>query len=296
MAEKKRQNQIIIVNSFKGGAGKTTLALSHCINDLFHERKYDNVIYIDLDILGTAASYLFDKDKLPLEKCFNNTGKEVEISLTYDGESRGLNVVYLSPELKTRSSYGGLDYVNHQELAQQRLRDDIFAYVRKIVENRKGNLIVFDCAPGFSKMEQELLRECYALKLNKEADVREEYVTTLDAGHIEKCIQCIKDSWETLQIVPKFRQVRITFNDLQNYHNYISKDPKADAEQQFQEMAGNVYEKLQREDDIKNMEIYFWQYSHDIAMRSIFMHQWFVENQVDSYIMTNDSYRVYKPV
>ena len=47
----KKQNEIIIVNSFKGGAGKTTLALTHCINDLFHEQKYENVIYIDLDIL-----------------------------------------------------------------------------------------------------------------------------------------------------------------------------------------------------------------------------------------------------
>ena len=38
----------IFVNSFKGGAGKTTLALTHCIDQLFHKnRSYENVIYID---------------------------------------------------------------------------------------------------------------------------------------------------------------------------------------------------------------------------------------------------------
>lgn len=296
MAEKRKKNQIIFVNSFKGGAGKTTLALTHCINDLFHEHKFDNVIYIDLDILGTATSYLFDKDKLPPEKCFNNTGEEMKITLEYDNESRDLYAIYLSPDMKTRFAYGGLDYVNHQELAQQRLQDDILSYVRKVVENRGGNLIVFDCAPGFSGMEQKLLNACYDLKLNKCTDVKEEYVTTLDAGHIEKCIRCIKDSWETLRIPPEFRQVRMTLNDMQNYYEYINRDPKADAEQQFREMAEIVVARLKRESSMQNVEIYFWQYSQEIAMRSIFRHQSFVENQIDSYIMTNDSYRIYEPV
>lgn len=296
MAEKRKKNQIIFVNSFKGGAGKTTLALTHCIDDLFNERKFENVIYIDLDILGTATSYLFDKDKLPPDKCFNNTGKEMKITLTYEGESRELYVIYLSPEMKTRSAYGGLDYINHQELAQQRLRDDILSYVRKVVGNRSGNLIVFDCAPGFSGMEQELLNACYDLKLDKKAEVKEEYVTTLDAGHVEKCVQCIKDSWETLRVPPEFRKVRMTLNDIQNYYKYISEDPKANAEKQFREMAEAVVARLERENGIQNMEIYFWQYSQEIAMRSIFRHQWFVENQIDSYIMTNDSYRMYEPV
>jgi cellulose biosynthesis protein BcsQ len=292
----KNQNEIIIVNSFKGGAGKTTLALTHCINDLFHERKYENVVYIDLDILGTATSCLFDKDKLPLEKSFIETGKAVEVPLVYDGENRSFHAVYLSPGLKMQTMYGGLNYVNHQEFLQQRLRDDILTYVRNIVGKRKGNLIVFDCAPGFSRMEQELLKACYDMELEKKAEVREEYVVTLDSAHIEKCIGCIRDSWEILPIRPEFRKVRLTMNDIQNYYRYASEDAKTDVEQQFREMAKEVRTRLQRDDDIQNTEIYVWRYSKEIAMRSIFMHQWFLENQVDDYIMTSDNYKMYEPI
>lgn len=292
----KNQNEIIIVNSFKGGAGKTTLALTHCINDLFHERKYENVIYIDLDILGTSTSCLFDKDKLPLEKSFIETGKAVEVPLVYEGENRSFHAVYLSPGLKTQTMYGGVNYVNHQELLQQRLRDDILTYVRNIVGKRKGNLIVFDCAPGFSRMEQELLKACYDMKLEKKAEVREEYVVTLDSAHIEKCIGCIRDSWEILPIRPEFRKVRLTMNDIQNYYRYVSEDAKTDVEQQFREMTKEVRTRLQRDDGIQNTEIYVWRYSKEIAMRSIFMHQWFLENQVDDYIMTSDSYKMYEPI
>lgn len=289
----KVQNKIIVVNSFKGGAGKTTLALTHCMDALFHQRKYENVVYIDLDILGTATSYLFDKEKLPLDKCFNQTGTGTEVPLAYDGESRRLHVVYLSPELKMQSMYGGLNYMNHQELVQQRLRDDILDYVRGIVGKQKGNLIVFDCAPGFSRMEQELLKACYDMKLDKKADIMEEYVATLDSGHIEKCVECIRVSWETLLIPPEFRKVRLTLNDIQNYYRYAEEDEKMDAEKQLGEMAETLAARLKREDDVHNTEICFWRYSKEIAMRSIFMHQWFVENQIDSYIMTSDSYRIY---
>lgn len=295
MAGKGKQNEIVFVNSFKGGAGKTTLALTHCIDDLFHEHRFENVIYIDLDILGTATSYLFDKDKLLSEKCFNNTQKAVEVTLTYEGESRVLYVAYLSPELKARSVYGGQNFVNHQDIAQQRLRDDILAYVRGIVEKRKGNLIVFDCAPGFSKMEQELLKECYDMKFERKIEVREEYVTTLDFGHIEKCIQCVRNSWEVFRTPPKFRNIRMTLNDMQNFHRYVSEYLGDNAEQKIKEIAEEVWGRLQ-EEDMPNLEIYFWQYSQNIAMRSIFKHRQVVENQVDSYIMTADSYRAYRPI
>lgn len=291
MVEKRNRNQIIFVNSFKGGAGKTTLALTHCIDELFHECRFENVIYIDLDILGTATSYLFDKDKLPLDKCFNHTKKEEKILLTNEGESKNLNVLYLSPELKMRSAYGGLNYINHQELAQQRLRDDILAYVGKIVGRQGKNLIVFDCAPGFSKMEQELLRVCYDLQSHKKAEVREEYVTTLDAGHIEKCIQCIRDSWETFRIPPAFRKIRLTLNDIQNYYRYVSEDPKTDVEQKLLEMAKSVFTRLKTDDGANQIEIYYWQYSQEIAMQSIYLHQQYVENQIDRFILTKDSYK-----
>lgn len=294
MAGQTKHNEIVFVNSFKGGAGKTTLALTHCMDDLFHGQRFENVIYIDLDILGTATSYLFDKDKLPEERCFNHTKKAVKVELAYEGETRELYVVYLSPELKTRSIYKGTNYVNHPDLAQQLLRDDITAFVRERVEGQEGNLIVFDCAPGFSKMEQELLKTCYDMKLARKTEVREEYVATLDSGHIEKCIQCLGDSWKSFRIRPDFRNIRLTLNDIQDYYGYAGRDPKSDPEQQFREIAETVRARLMK-GQVREMEIYFWRYSQDIAVHSVFGHQRFVENQVDSYILTEDSYKKYEP-
>ena len=43
--------------------------------------------------------------------------------------------------------------------------------MRERVEGQEGNLIVFDCAPGFSKMEQELLKTCYDMKLARKTQV-----------------------------------------------------------------------------------------------------------------------------
>lgn len=42
-----KKSKVIFVNSFKGGAGKTTLALMYCINHVFYQKgQYENVIYI----------------------------------------------------------------------------------------------------------------------------------------------------------------------------------------------------------------------------------------------------------
>lgn len=215
----------------------------------------------------------------------------MKITLTYENESKVLYIVYLSPGLKTRSSYGESDYVNHQGIARQRIRDDIFTYVSNILEKQKSNLVVFDCAPGFSEMEQELLKKFYDMKFRGKVDVREEYVATLDTGHIEKCIQCIRDSWEILDISPEYRNIRMTLNDMQNYYQYLNTDPKADVEQRIQKMADSIKTRLQAEGDMQAVEIFFWRYSKEIAVRSIFMNQTIVENQPECYIMTEDSYK-----
>lgn len=80
------RNKILFVNSFKGGAGKTTLSLMHCISNLFDGNDFDNVIYMDLDRLGTATSYLFEDGKLPMDRCFNLTEETVSVELEANKE------------------------------------------------------------------------------------------------------------------------------------------------------------------------------------------------------------------
>ena len=90
------RSKIIFVNSFKGGAGKTTLSLMHCITGLFSSSVYENVIYMDLAILGTATSYLFEDGRLPVEKCFDRTGKPVKIALTVKDKDKDKDAVDFS--------------------------------------------------------------------------------------------------------------------------------------------------------------------------------------------------------
>ena len=53
------KNQIVMINSFKGGAGKTTAALCRCVTE-YKEKRNCNIYYIDMDVLGTGVSYIFD--------------------------------------------------------------------------------------------------------------------------------------------------------------------------------------------------------------------------------------------
>lgn len=44
MAGEKKDNKIVMVNSFKGGAGKTTAALCRCVSE-YKEKTYQNIYY-----------------------------------------------------------------------------------------------------------------------------------------------------------------------------------------------------------------------------------------------------------
>lgn len=292
MAKKNKKSKLIFVNSFKGGAGKTTLSLAHCISELFSckndEEVYDNVIYIDLDLLGTATCYMFGEDMLPPMECFYNTQKPKQVDLKVDEREESLQIVYLSPELKNRSAFYERSYSNHEDIIQQILRSYVQNFINDVIKDNRV-LIVFDCAPGFSKLEQEILCDCYKLRTEGKVELREDYVTTLDAGHVLKCIHCIQESWDTFEIEPSFREIRFTINDIQNYAQYAQADLNETEEQVIRKIADGIGVQLGDEEERK-YDIWYWKYSRQIALRSTFTSQEFVENQVDNYILTDDNY------
>ena len=54
----KKKNKIIMVNSFKGGTGKTSVALAQCVHNWRTKNTYDNIYFLDIDRLGTSLAYI----------------------------------------------------------------------------------------------------------------------------------------------------------------------------------------------------------------------------------------------
>ena len=48
---KSTENKIIMVNSFKGGTGKTSVALANCVHNCTQNGFYKNIYFIDIIFL-----------------------------------------------------------------------------------------------------------------------------------------------------------------------------------------------------------------------------------------------------
>lgn len=291
--------KIIFVNSYKGGAGKTTLSMMHCIDALFHTKKYKNVIYMDLDILGTGTRYLFDEKKLPEDKCFDNTGTSVPITLKKGTETALLHIAYLSPSFNGHFSLGGLRFINHQEMLEKTLEEKVIKFLQASLKAEAGTLFILDCAPGFSRFEQHILKKCYDLASKEKLEIQEDYVTTLDSSHIKKCIQCLIDSKDGFEMDIEHRKIRFIINDMQNYTASLSDPDKTTAGNDPAEAYWkNVKKSIKKEfadkelsnEEIKKIEFFRWKYSSHISNRTTFLKEQKLENDVDDYIFQSGNF------
>lgn len=283
------KKKIVFVNSFKGGTGKTTFSFANCIDALFNAKKkkeveYENVIYLDLDILGTATSYLFDEDQLPNKDSFNKTGEPQKIVLKLNRRQQGtLHVGYISPEMKNNSLYGEPYFLNHRKLAEELFIGKVEDYIEKQMSKKVSSLIVIDCAPGFGETEQRMLEYCYRKFSQAEVELQEMYLVTLDSAHVEKCIQCLKDNKKIVS--QGERSIRLVVNDVQNYCDYLTRQGD-DCLAELDEIMQTIY---QNSSDL-NMTFYLWKYSEGIALNSIHTRKKSLENHVGDYLLTNANY------
>jgi len=289
----KENGQIIFVNSFKGGAGKTTLSLTHCISGIFHGAGYEdchfeNVIYMDLDILGTGTCYLFNEEQLTEDKSFERTGAPVRVPLKIDRMEGVLYVAYLNPKLKMRASFGEKRFINHQTIAIDILQKKVTDFIRQQFEQVPETLLVVDCAPGFSELEQRILEFCYELAVKKDILVEENYVTTLDTAHIRKCVESMNDIDVSFVYRTKFRSVHVVINDIQNFVRYVKEVEEApDYEEKMEEIAKEIQARLAN----PRTQLHIWRYSPDLALRSVFTREQKVENHPRDYLFTGENYR-----
>ncbi len=278
--------KVIFVNSFKGGAGKTTFALTCCIDSLFHTKQYENVVYMDLDVLGTGTCFLFKDGVLTADNCFEKTESAVEVVLKLEKEEKSLYLAYLDPVRKVRSVYGDRRFINHQGLAAEELTEQIRKFIRECTADEPSTLIVLDCAPGFTEIEQAVLQECYT-KLG-ELEVEEDYLTTLDSAHMQKCIQCLNDGMEGIQRHVKDRQIHLVINDVQNYSRYVEDELHESAEKGWKEICDKVLEGLRSD----NVTIARWKYSEDIAQQCVFGSESVVENHPEWYLFSEENFKI----
>lgn len=291
MSTKSKKSKIVFINSFKGGAGKTTLALAKCINSLFGtEETYSNVIYMDLDIQGTGTSYLFGDNLLSEERCFEKTGEAVKVELNHEKKVRTLQVAFLNPASKIHSVYyGDARYINHQGIADEMFKRKVLEYIKKI-KGQTDTLFVLDCAPGYTKIEQDLLQEFYNMDKN-EVEVEEYYVTTVDSAHIKKCIQCLKESRVGIPIPWRQRNVNIVINNIQNYGGNEDERTHRTINTRWSRIAGRIKKEINAD-----VTICKWEYSQKISAASVFGLESYVQNMVDDYIFTqNENYKVLIP-
>lgn len=284
--------RILFVNSFKGGAGKTTLSLMHCISGLFqaegyHKSNYRNVIYLDLDVMGTGTCYLFDEKRVDREHSFAVTGKPVGIPLVWDRQEKKLQVAYLDPSFKNQAAFGDSYFVNHQSLMLEEIKHKVLGFIRRQFQEQPQTMLVIDCAPGYSELEQRIMEACYSLAMEKDIALEEYYVSTLDTAHIRKCIQCVKDIKTSIGMLSKYRQVSIVLNDVQNYAGYVVKEEGKELDDSLQQ----ILVKMRNELGDCPADIYFWKYSGEIALRTTYSREQKVENQVGDYLFTKENYR-----
>ena len=282
--------KIIFVNSFKGGTGKTTLSMAHCIDNLFNRHGYENVIYLDLDVLGTATSYLFEDGKLPEEESFDKTSKTKEIELKFGRASETLYVGYLSAAMKKNSNYGEPYFLHHQKVLEEIFIKQITDFIDTQVKAGVSSLIVIDCAPGFGEIEQKVLTHCYK---EKYAQIEEEYLVTLDSAHVKKCIKCLIEHKEAADIDITKRNISIIVNDVQDYCDFLL-DQGFDDMEEMDKIMQNMYDEMSVGLSGASMAFRLWRYSRDIAVKSVYTRSTNLENHVDDYLFTGDNFKEWK--
>ena len=192
MAGEEKDNKIVMVNSFKGGAGKTTAALCRCVSE-YKEKIYQNIYYVDLDILGTGVEYILSLKEQTLYYNDVDDGKRNRLQNKVQEIMRSggscLYAAVLNPLSRLKEAYGSQDRLrSHPDVERGVFRKKVKELLNQMLNMKGKNLIVLDCAPGISYTEECILADIYRMRDNakKNVDVEEIYITTPDASHIKK--------------------------------------------------------------------------------------------------------------
>lgn len=280
------KNQIVMINSFKGGAGKTTAALCRCVTE-YKEKRNCNIYYIDMDVLGTGVSYIFDLkdqcvyyndvDDCDKQNIFNRVKK-----ISWDEESgNNFYVAALNPSARIKPPYGGQDRLRtHPDVERGILRKKIKEIINQIVNGGGNNLIVLDCAPGISYMEDNILEDLYQLEKNdkKGVSVEEIYVITPDSSHVSKAVDNLNQCSAYMKL--HNRKVTVLLNDLYNCEGMDRRCREIGAED-FHFKKEDVIHMLYNDLNLHEVRILYQPYYEDILKISVIKNEIKLINKMD---------------
>ncbi len=296
---KKQKFKIIMVNSFKGGTGKSSLALSHCIHEWkrIEESKsadpadgeiyYPNIYFVDIDRLGTSMSYyLFpEEDKLCyFEEYGKNNVEEVcnEVRLSSDSKGK-LYAVLLNPVANRKQDYNIHGRMQqHEKNSNTIFADKILDFLEKCMDMGENSLFVIDCSPGLSGMERRLLEKFYDLRKKYDLSVEELYVTTFENGQIRKTIDCLNDCAD--EMYREEREVSIVLNDIQNCIK-IAKKKDSGLHISWEGVAEDI---LGQMSDKEHVKIRYKEYSEKQMKGGIVNNVKNLDNNTDAYVLLKE--------
>ena len=287
MAGENKRNRIVMINSFKGGAGKTTVSLCRCVHE-YREKRYHNIYYVDLDILGTGVNYVLslkeqggyynDADGV------NNRNFYQKVQKIVDGDE---NVLFyaapLNPISRIKQSYGGQDRLrSHPDVEKGIFGQNVKKLINLILEgNRKwNNLIVLDCAPGISYVEESILEDLYDMEKDggKDVCVEEIYVTTPDSSHIQKTVDSL-NGWSAY-LRQHNRTITVLINDLFDCEG-MHQRCEGESHPNFHFIREKIIDKVREDLEIPAVKILYKEYSEDLLKGSIIKNEIKLVNRMD---------------
>lgn len=282
-------NKIIMVNSFKGGTGKTSVALAHCVHNWRIGKPYDNIYFIDIDRLGTSLAYaLFPKSKeadiryfeeYP-EKEYYMVCNEVELD---EVSSSNFFAVLLNPVARRRQDYDVHGRMQqHEMMGTSIFIENMLSFMEKCIGQKEKNLYVLDCSPGLSDLERKLLAEFYIRKKTWNVSIEEIYVTTFDSSQIRKTIECLNDYRDI--IYRENREVSIVLNDLHNCRR-LAAESEGTFMFDWKKTARYILEKLI---DNENVKIRFKKFEEEQLTASIINNERYLANNKDAYVLQQE--------
>lgn len=287
MVGEAKDNKIVMINSFKGGAGKTTAALCRCVSE-YKGTAYQNIYYVDLDILGTGVEYILSLDQ---QKAYYNDVDDRKKSKLQDKvqkiDLKGKNNFYaavLNPISRRKESYSGQDRLRScPDVERGIFRYKVRNLLNQILNGKGKNLIVLDCAPGISYTEECILEDVYKMRDNgkKSVEVEEIYVTTPDASHIRKTAGNLNEYRAYLK--RNKRTVTILVNDLFDCEGMARREEEGDDEKHFLFKKQEIMQEIEGLFHVPSLKILYLPYSEDLLKKSIIKNEAKLVNRDDDY-------------
>jgi cellulose biosynthesis protein BcsQ len=232
---------IICINSVKGGAGKTTIALSLAyslmmdLNAKYRANKKDQlgknseikepkVCYIDLDIMGTGAKHIiygenYTRDDIKYlndVKSTNQNFREI-LNNAYIGKKLHIDCILMNADPEEKNKF-----VKNARLYTSTVNINLFGSIAKKIINEMilcglYDFIIIDCAPSYESFARSIydyLIKDIKSRFKEEVHVYNLFISTLDKAHVMNTISCVYNIINTTEYNSNIKMV---LNDTQNY-------------------------------------------------------------------------------